>query len=198
MAHGEAAVRVADGIGGLMDRAWAYYALGRAYHARTDWGQAIPWLERALEAARTIHLAYGETLIVSQLGTTCVEAGRVPEAAAHATRALSLARQRGERGEEAWALLLHGDVAARAEPVDVDGARAWYAQALALGEVLGMRPLAARCRLAMGELERRAGRPDAARPHFAAAYARLSADAHLAAEEPERLARLRELGGLAP
>jgi DNA-binding NtrC family response regulator/tetratricopeptide (TPR) repeat protein len=207
----EAAVRVADDHGGLMDRAWAYYALGRAHHARTDWAQAIPWLERAaalcdtegfvayvprilsglasayaqsgqnemavplleraLAAARTIRLAYGETLIISQLGTTCVAAGRVAEAAEHAARALALARQRGERGEEAWGLLLHGDVAAHREPAEVDEARTWYAEALALGESLGMRPLIVRCRLAMGELERRAGRPETARTHYEQAAA---------------------------
>jgi tetratricopeptide (TPR) repeat protein len=132
---------------------------------------AVPLLERALAAARTIRLAYGETLIISQLGTTCVEAGRVAEAAEHAARALALARQRGERGEEAWGLLLHGDVAARREPAEVDEARTWYAEALALGESLGMRPLVSRCRLAMGELERRAGRPETARAHYEQAAA---------------------------
>jgi tetratricopeptide (TPR) repeat protein len=202
----EEAVRVGEALGGASDRAWAYYALGRVHHARTDWiravplleravalceadgvaayfprllsglgsayaqsgrvAEALPLLERALEASRAMRFAYGQTLIIAQLGTTCVDAGRLDEAAEHAARALAIARERGERGEEAWALLLAGDAAAhRAEP-DLDGARAWYEKALALGEELGMRPLAARCRLGLGELERRAGRPEAARAHF--------------------------------
>jgi tetratricopeptide (TPR) repeat protein len=42
------------------------------------------------------------------------------------------------------------------------------------------------------------GRTEEARPHFAAAHARLAQDALLAANEPERLERLRALGAPAP
>lgn len=45
------------------------------------------------------------------------------------------------------------------------------------------------CLLALGESE-------AARPHFARAHALLAADPHLARREPQRIARLRELGGV--
>jgi tetratricopeptide (TPR) repeat protein len=46
----------------------------------------------------------------------------------------------------------------------------------------------------LGECLLALGRPAEAQPRFAAAYARLSQDPLLAAQEPERLARLRELG----
>ena len=209
--HAEAALRVAEASAGPMDRAWAYYALGRVHHARTDWpraiplleravalcerdglapylpralsglasayaqsgrtGEAVPLLERALAAGQAIRLVYGETLILCQLGTTCVEAARLDEAAGYARQALALTRERGERGEEAWALLLSGDVAARREPPSGDEARGWYGEAIALGEELGMRPLVARSRLALGTLERRAGRMEVARRHLALAAA---------------------------
>ncbi len=44
------------------------------------------------------------------------------------------------------------------------------------------------CLLALGQIEE-------ARPWFAVAYRRLQREAWLRAEEPERLARLKELGG---
>jgi tetratricopeptide (TPR) repeat protein len=131
----------------------------------------VPLLERALVAGRAIRFVYGETLILCQLGTTCIEAGRLDEAAGHAQQALALARERGERGEEAWALLLSGDIAAGREPAAVEDARARYGQAIALGDEIGMRPLVARARLALGGLERRAGRVAEARRHLAIATA---------------------------
>lgn len=47
----------------------------------------------------------------------------------------------------------------------------------------------------LGECLLALGRASEARPHFAAAYARLSRDERLSKEEPERLARLRALAG---
>jgi DNA-binding NtrC family response regulator/tetratricopeptide (TPR) repeat protein len=145
--------------------------LASAYAQSGRVAEALPLLERALVASRQMRFEYGQTLIVCQLGTACVDAGRLDEAAAHATRALDTARRRGERGEEAWALLLLGDTAARRDPADIEGARAWYEQAIALGEELGMRPLVARARLAAGALERRAGRVADARRHLGIAAA---------------------------
>jgi tetratricopeptide (TPR) repeat protein len=46
----------------------------------------------------------------------------------------------------------------------------------------------------LGELYLLAGEADKARPHFAAAYAQLSQDPWLVENEPERVARLQELG----
>ena len=145
--------------------------LASAYAQSGRIADAVPLLERALAAGREIHFVYGETLILCQLGTTCVEAGHLDEAQRHATQALALSRERGERGEEAWALLLSGDVAARRGPATVEDARSWYAQAIALGDELGMRPLVARARLALGALECRVGRIDDARRHLAMAAA---------------------------
>ena len=46
------------------------------------------------------------------MGEALFAAGRVDEARAAATRALDLARERGEQGHEAWALRLLGEIAA--------------------------------------------------------------------------------------
>jgi len=68
-------------------------------------------------------------------------ADRVEEAHALAERALSLARAHQERGNEAYALYLLGELAVRCEPPDFALAAAHYQQALALADELGMRPL---------------------------------------------------------
>ncbi len=48
----------------------------------------------------------------------------------------------------------------------------------------------------LGECLHALGRTDEARPHFAAAYAALSKDSWMVANEAERLTRLKELAGL--
>ena len=50
-----------------------------------------------------------------------------------------------ERGHQAYALCLLGDIAGRIEPPDSEPAEAHYEHALALAEALGMRPLQAHC-----------------------------------------------------
>jgi hypothetical protein len=57
---------------------------------------------------------------------------------------------------------LLADVEARRNGQDAARAETAYGETLALASALGMRPLAARCQLALGQLRQRAGRPDAA------------------------------------
>ena len=75
--------------------------------------------------------------------------GRRPPAA---ERALSLARTHQERGSEAWTLRRLGDLAAQAPAVQGTAVASYYAQALALAEELGMRPLQAHCHRGLGTL----------------------------------------------
>ena len=89
-------------------------------------------------------------------------AGRLEEAQALAEQALTLARAHQERGHQAYALRLLGDIAAHRASPDVDAAAAHYRQALTLAEELGMRPLQSHCHLGLGILYRRAERVDAA------------------------------------
>jgi tetratricopeptide (TPR) repeat protein len=74
------------------------------------------------------------------------------EAVELAGRALDLARAHKERGHEAWALRLLGEVAAHQAPPEIEPAAHHYRQALALAEELGMRPLVAHCHLGLGTL----------------------------------------------
>jgi hypothetical protein len=65
-----------------------------------------------------------------------------------AEEAVALARTQKERGNEAWALLALARASRRPEA---------YRAAIQIAEELGMRPLLARCRLELAELE--AGSP---------------------------------------
>ena len=93
------------------------------------------------------------------------------EAHALAERALALAREPQERGHQAYALRLLGDIAARREPPDIEQAEAHYQHALALAEELGMRPLQAHCHHGLGTLYRQTGRAALARAALSTAIA---------------------------
>ena len=98
-------------------------------------------------------------------------AGRLEEAHALTQRALALARAYQERGHQAYALRLLGDIAAHRTPPDVDAAAAHDCQALALAEALGRRPLVAHCHRGLGTLYAATGQREQARTELAAAIA---------------------------
>jgi tetratricopeptide (TPR) repeat protein len=86
-----------------------------------------------------------------------------------ARQALDLARQLKERGNEALALHQLGAVLAHTAPPDVVKAEAYYRQALALAEELGMRPLQAHCHWGLGILYLDDGKLEQARTELSAA-----------------------------
>ena len=112
---------------------------------------------------------------LAALGEAYLIAGRLDDATALAERALALARERTERGNEAWALRLRGAVADRIDQPSCAPAEASYREAITLADELGMRPLRATCALELGALYRRRGMTEAAREHLTAALALLRA-----------------------
>jgi tetratricopeptide (TPR) repeat protein len=98
---------------------------------------------------------------LASLGHAYLVAGRLHDAERRGHDALALARHRGERGAEGWALWLLAETAARQEPAARDDASARYAEALALAGQLGLRPLMAYCHGGLGRLLGRARHPDA-------------------------------------
>ena len=97
--------------------------------------------------------------------------GRLADALELAERAVGLAREQKERGYEAWALRVLGDIASRRGPTETDQAETSYRQAIALATTLGMRPLLAHCHLGLGRLHRRTGDRATAEDHVARATA---------------------------
>ena len=104
-----------------------------------------------------------QTLRVLGLSAVSLLTSRLEEARSLAERALELAQAYKERGHQAYALRLLGDIAARHDPPDVAQAEAHYQQALALAEELGMRPLQAHCHSGLGMLYTKTGQQEQAR-----------------------------------
>jgi tetratricopeptide (TPR) repeat protein len=147
----------------------AMAALGHVYAGSGRVGEGVSWLEQALAAYASAGVGYLQSMSTVQLGEAYLLAGRVEEAQACGARAVTLARERGERGHEAWAHHLLGESAAHRACADVAAAEGYHATAAALAAELGMRPLAARGRLSLGKLRGRAGDRRAATEHLTTA-----------------------------
>jgi class 3 adenylate cyclase/tetratricopeptide (TPR) repeat protein len=146
-------------------------ALGAAYTLGGRIAEAVPLLTQALEQATAMDMIVAQALCRLALGEAQVLAGRLEDAHAVAEGALAHARAYQERGDEAYALRLLGDIAARREPPEAIQATAHYQQALALAEELGMRPLQAHCHRGLGTLYAATGQQEQARAELATAIA---------------------------
>jgi tetratricopeptide (TPR) repeat protein len=125
--------------------------------------EAVRLLEQALEQATASSTMPIRMLQLSTLGAAHLHAGRLEEARTLAARTLEYFHTHQQRGNEAYALCLLGDIAAHRDPPEVEEADASYRQALPLAEELGMRPLVAHCHLGLGTLSLKLGRRDQAR-----------------------------------
>jgi tetratricopeptide (TPR) repeat protein len=134
---------------------------------RIDEGRTL--LREALAALTRTSVRLFLPLCVVHLGEASLLAGDLEDALVSAQQALTIARERGERGHEAYALRLLGELAARADPPDAEAAEAYYRQARALADERGMRPLAAHCYLGLAKLYRRTGKPHQAQEHLTTA-----------------------------
>jgi tetratricopeptide (TPR) repeat protein len=141
----------------------AAYTLGKRV------ADTVPLLTQAIEWAMPTDSIEYPALCRLLLGEAQVLADRLEEAQTLAEQALTLARERQERGNEAYALRLLGDIAARRDPLEGEPAVTHYQQALALAEELGMRPLQAHCHHGLGRLYHQTVRAELARVALSAA-----------------------------
>ena len=146
-------------------------ALGAVYALSGRVGDAVTLLTQALEQTTVTEMTGFQVLCSLPLGEAQMLAGHLTEAHALARQALTLARRYQERGHQAYALRLLGEIAEQSELSARPSAEAHYRQAFVLAEELGMRPLVAHCHLSLGTLYIRMGRMDQARADLAAALA---------------------------
>ena len=132
-------------------------ALGSAYTLGGCIAGAVTLLTQVMEQATAMEMIGNQALCSIPLGEAQMLAGHLEDARALAEHTLALARAHQERGNEAYALRLLGEIAAQRDPPDNDQARECYRQALALADELSMRPLLPHCHLGLGTLYAKLG-----------------------------------------
>src|SRR5438067_2038868 len=146
--------------------------LGLAFIRLGHVPEGLKLLEEAVRLSRDLGVRAYLPSWLANLAEGYLTDGQQARARAAAQEALELATAGGERGQEAAALALLGDVAAR-EGAPAEEGRRHYAAALALSEELGLRPLLAETHLAAGRLCEALGDRPAAREHRTAGEALL-------------------------
>jgi tetratricopeptide (TPR) repeat protein len=140
--------------------------LGYAYVLSGRVSEALPLLEQSVS---TDAVGYMSSAVRVWLSEAYLRLGRLDEALALVLRGLEVCRTQGQRGEQAWALQLLGEIYAHRQPPEAELAEAAYREALALAEELGMRPLQAHCHLGLGTLYAKIGQQEQACTQLATA-----------------------------
>jgi tetratricopeptide (TPR) repeat protein len=138
-------------------------ALGYAFTLTGRMAEALPLLQQAMARDTSKGIGVGHARRLAYLSESYLLTDRRDAAADLATQALDLARVLQARGHEAAALRLLGDIDTHREPLAGGTSETYYRQALALANELGMRPLKARCHLALGMLLIKSGQMAQAR-----------------------------------
>jgi tetratricopeptide (TPR) repeat protein len=144
-------------------------ALGAAYTLTGRIADAMPLLTQAMEHTIVTDMSGWQVRCHLPLSEAQMLAGRLEEAHTLAEHTLALAHAHQERGHQAYALRLLGEVAAQRTPPEVAAAAAYYRQALSLAEELGMRPLQAHCHRGLGTLYAKLDQPEQAHTALATA-----------------------------
>jgi tetratricopeptide (TPR) repeat protein len=131
--------------------------LGYAYALSGRGAEGLSLLEEASEAVELRAAGTWHSLILVHQAEAYALAGRFEEAHECADRALTLTRERSQRGWQARMLRLLGEIGSHAGGVAVETAGDPYRQAMTVAEELEMRPLVAHCHLGLGKLYRRTG-----------------------------------------
>ena len=137
--------------------------LGAAYALASRTADAVPLLEQAVTQAVARQYLWDQALRVVWLGEAYLCAGRLDQAETQAQQARAFAQAHQERGHEAYALWLLGEVTAQRASPEAAQAAVHYQQALTLAEALGMRPLQAHCHRGLGTLYAKTGQQEQAR-----------------------------------
>jgi tetratricopeptide (TPR) repeat protein len=144
--------------------------LGYAYALADRVCDAIPLMEKADAQSEMIGRKAGWALRLTWLAHVRLLEGRSAAAREQGQRALALARDGGERGYQAWAYKLLGDVL-QEDSSDPAEALGHYAASMDLATELAMRPLQAHIHLSMGRLHACGRQIEKAKPELSLALA---------------------------
>jgi tetratricopeptide (TPR) repeat protein len=147
----------------------ALWTLGHVRALSGQVAEGCSLIQHAVEVLQASGAMLFHPLAQVHLGEGSLLAHRQDEALKFARSGLTIARERGHRGYEAWALRLLGEIASHRGPPSGESADDHYRQAMTLADELGMRPLAAHCHLGLGRLSRRTGQREQAQEHLAIA-----------------------------
>jgi tetratricopeptide (TPR) repeat protein len=145
------------------------WSLGSVWALMGRIGDGLALLRQAVDAFESAGLGAFQSLAITRLAEACALADRYDEAGTYIMRALSLTRERGERGFEAYVLRALGEIEAYLHPRGAPAPESRYREALALAGELGMRPLVAHCHFGLGKLSRGTGKGEQARVHLTTA-----------------------------
>jgi tetratricopeptide (TPR) repeat protein len=132
-------------------------ALGAAYTLAGRVAEGIPLLEEAIAKAE-VHNRANRSLFRSFLSQAYLLAARPEDAIRVAREGLTGARERHERGEEAWNLRDVAEASAYADAQEADVSERCYVDSMVLADELGMQPLKAHCHSGLAKLYRRSGK----------------------------------------
>ena len=142
--------------------------LGYAYALSGRITDGVPLLERANEQSQAIGRKGGWALRLTWLAHASLLEGRIVAAREHCQRALALAGAGGERGYQAWALKVLGDIV-QEEGAGPSEALDHYSASMKLATELAMRPLQAHIHLSRGRLYSREKQVEKARTELSLA-----------------------------
>jgi tetratricopeptide (TPR) repeat protein len=137
---------------------WVAATLGYTYVLSGRLASGLTLLEKAPSG----RLAPQYVRARAWLAEAYLQAERRDDATGVAVQALEVTRTHEQRGDEALTLRLLGEIAAQADPPEVEQALSYYREALTLADELGMHPLVAHCHLGLGTLYQKLGRREQA------------------------------------
>jgi tetratricopeptide (TPR) repeat protein len=143
--------------------------LGAAYTLDGRVAEAVLLLTQAMAQATLLERVDVQNVCRLPLGEARLLSGCLEEAQTLAGQALLFVREYQEHGNQAYALRLFGDIAARRDPPESTQAEAYYQQALTLAEELSMRPLQAHCHRGLGTLYSHMGQTEQANAELSTA-----------------------------
>lgn len=141
-------------------------------HAQSLWGHpnhALPILEEAVRPQKASFSAVPSSYPLTALAEVYRLKGDTKKAIQKAEEALSIFRQKGERGFGAWALYYMAKIQSGEGSEQMQQAIQSYCQAKEQAKELRMRPLLAHCHVSLGQLYLKTGRSEEARSEVSAA-----------------------------